>query len=238
MIDMYDLPTEKELAQIMLESRKNKQVNEIDTKTIFPFWEPRSGGKNAHVVSDNTGIVKPKNDFKKSDTDITQMWENFLTDNVKTDGKKPVTELDNFGTVVVDSYAAQPDANKLVGSIKALKKTTVKEMSGKKTTKVEELGVGKVITKSNAQNPNKNNLVGIVKPVSKASIDNLKKKPEMNDTTLMQPKVFDSFDANLSKVKTPDPWTEKSSIPATKLTKGNHVVSDKTGVVKPKKMEK
>lgn len=166
MIDMYDLPTEAELAQAIMESaKKNDTTGEIDEKRIFPFWSP-TGGKNVVKLSDKTGVVTPKVDFTQTETRMDKVWEDFLASERAKDKKnaKPVTEVDAFGSVVLSSFAQEPDTDKLVGSIKALKKTSVKDMKGKVTHTTEELGVAKVITKSNAAKPNKNNLVGIVKP--------------------------------------------------------------------------
>lgn len=238
-IDMYDLPTEAELGKAMMEAAKqNIKVGEIDTKTIFPFWTPTRGGKNPHVVSDNTGAVKPKADMKRQSGNVMDDWNNFLS-SIKTSGNKPVTETDNFGSVVVKSHAAKPDANKLVGSIKALKTTTVKEMSGKATTKTEELGVGKVITKSNAASPKANNLVGIVDP--KAALgkqnkpeDYLKTSAKPTQATPVVNKVYNKYSDTI-KPETSGAFAEyttQSNFPTSK--KQTTVVSDKTGVVKPK----
>lgn len=236
MIDMYDLPTEAQLAQAMVESAKKPiKVNEIETKTIFPFWEPPTGGsKNAFVVSDKSGAVKPKDDFKKPDIDTA--WKDFMK-GYKTAGKKPVKETDTFGTVVVNSFAANPNPKDLVGSIKALKKTKVQEMSGKTTTKTEELGVFKALAKSHAADPNPNKLVGIVQPVSKKALENLAKKPKVVDVSGCKTTVVKDFFAEGKKI-----WETEFDTPCKIAGKGEPkgpaVVCDKTGVVKPPKGNK
>ena len=186
-IDMYDLPTEAELDKSITESaKKSKPTGEIDEKTIFPFWAP-VGGQHAIKVSDKSGVVKPKVDFVKTETDIGEAWEKFLGDQkAHAKSAKPVTEVDNFGSVVVDSFAQKPNPKDLVGSIKALKKTTVKEMSGKVTHKVEELGVDNVVEVSNADKPKKDNS-GAVKPKEAMGKQNMPKlfdeKPKLNDVS-------------------------------------------------------
>ena len=213
MYDFFDLPNEKELAQVIIEASKKPKPapTEIDTKTIFPFWNNQRTGKSANVVSDKTGAVKPKSDFR--DSDVRDAWSKFLK-GIKTAGTKPVTKVDGFGTVTVTSNAAKPDPKKLVGSIKALKTTTVKEMSGKTTTTTEELGVFKELAKSNAAKPNKDKLVGIVK--AKADLGKIAAKPKVTDMSGATVVV-------------------KDAIPSAK--KASTVVNDKTGAVKPKKME-
>lgn len=213
MYDFFDLPNEKELAAVILEASKKPKPSptEIETKTIFPFWKAPGTGKSANVVSDKTGVVKPKSDFR--DSDVRDAWSKFLK-GVKTAGTKPVTKVDGFGTLTVNSNAAKPDPKKIVGSIKALKTTTVKEMSGKSTTTTEELGVFKELAKSNAANPNKDKLVGVVK--AKADLGKIAAKP----------KVMDMSGATV---------VVKDAIPAIKRTAV--VVNNKTGAVKPKKME-
>jgi len=167
MYSMFDLPTEGEMNEAILEASKKKKAPEnpsLESDTFFKFWTPK-GPQGAVKVSDKTGVVKSKTALGPAQR-IDEVWTNFLKEQKAKAkyGAKPVTEVDNFGSVVVDSFAQNPDPKKLVGSVKALKKTTVKEMSGKVTTKTEELGVGKVITKSEAASPNKDKLVGIVKP--------------------------------------------------------------------------
>ena len=226
-IDMFDLPTEKELGEAILEaSKKSKEVGDIDEKTIFPFWAP-VGGQHAVKVSDKTGAVKPKVDFVESEISISDAWAKFLDEHKAKDKKaKPVTEVDNFGSVVVDSFAQKPDTDKLVGSVKALKKTTVKEMSGKVTHTVEELGVGKVVEKSNADKPKKDNS-GAVKPKEAMGKQKMPKlfdeKPKLNDVSGTVT-TLDSYDAKLKA--TPNNVTVSS--------KADKPSKDNTGAVKPK----
>lgn len=232
MIDMYDLPTESELGEIIMEAQKKDKAKsgDLEADTFFQFWKPK-GPQSAVKLGDKTGVVKPKVDFNPGEVRMDKVWEDFLADKKAKDKKaaKPVTEVDNFGSVVLDSFAQKPDPKKLVGSIKALKKVATKEMSGKVTSKTEELGVAQFVTASKAANPNKNNLVGIVKPkeaMGKQKIPSLipTSKPKINDvsgtvTTLK------TFDGKLQA--TPNNVEVKSE--AAKPGKGDH-----TGIVKPK----
>jgi len=226
-IDMFDLPTESELgAAIMEASKKAKKEGGFDEETMFSFWKPQ-GGQHAVKLGDKTGAVKPKVDFVASETSIDAAWEKFLGDHKASDKPgKPVIEVDNFGSVVLDSFAKQPDPDKLVGSIKALKKTTVKEMSGKVTHKVEELGVGKVIEDSNADKPKKDNS-GAVKPKADLGKQKMPKifdeKPKMVDVSGTVT-TLDSYDAKLKS--TPNDVTVSS--------KADKPSKDNSGAVKPK----
>ena len=226
-IDMFDLPTESELGEVILEaSKKAKKEGGFDEETMFPFWKPQ-GGPPAIQVSNKSGVVKPKVDFVASETSIDAAWEKFLgSDKAKAKTAKPVTEVDNFGSVVLDSFAQKPSTDKLVGSIKALKKTTVKEMSGKVTHTVEELGIGKVVEKSNAAIPKKDN-TGAVKPKAAMGKQNIpdifKEKPKMVDVSGTVT-TLDSYDAKLKA--TPNDVTVSS--------KADKPGKDNTGAVKPK----
>lgn len=207
MFELFDLPNEKELAEIMLEAAKKQKAESsvIDTKTIFPFWEPPSSAKKNVAAPDKTGAVKVKTaDFKAIDT--ATAWDEFKS-KIKTDGKNPAKQISGFGTVVVNSNAASPDPKKVAGSIKALKETKVTNLKGKTTSTTEELGVYKEL-KSNAAKPNPNKLVGIVKP--KVELGKIEKKPK-----------FD-VDASAEVVV-------KKAIPDT-----TNKVPDKTGAVKVK----
>lgn len=226
-IDMFDLPTESELGEVILEaSKKAKKEGGFDEETMFPFWKPQ-GGPHAIQVSDKSGVVKPKVDFIASETSIDAAWEKFLgSDKAKAKSAKPATKVDNFGSVVLDSFAQKPSTDKLVGSIKALKKTTVKEMSGKVTHTVEELGIGKVVEKSNAASPKKDN-TGAVKPKAAMGKQNIpdifKEKPKMVDVSGTVT-TLDSYDAKLKA--TPNDVTVSS--------KADKPGKDNTGAVKPK----
>ena len=211
MFEMFDLPNEKELAQIMLEAAKKKtETGVVDTKTIFPFSNVPGTPSKPAMTPDKTGAVKVKTaDFKS--VDVATAWDEFLK-KIKTDGKKPAKELDGFGTVVVSSNAASPKADDLVGAVKALKKTSVTDLKGKTTVTTEELGVFKELAKSNAAKPNPNKLVGIVKP--KTELGKIAKKPK-----------FD-IDASAEVVV-------KDKIPSVKES-AVKMSPDKTGVVKPK----
>ena len=209
---MFDLPNEKELAQIMLEGAKKAKSDSsvVDTKTIFPFSNVPGTPNKPAMTPDKTGAVKVKTaDFKS--IDVATAWDEFKK-KIKTDGKKPVTEIDGFGTVVVSSNAASPKADDLVGAVKALKTTSVTDLKGKTTVTTEELGVFKELAKSNAAKPNPNKLVGIVKP--KTDLGKIDKKPK-----------FD-IDASAEVVV-------KDKIPGIKDS-AVKMSPDKTGVVKPK----
>lgn len=224
---MFDLPTENELGVAIMEaSKKAKKEGGFDEETMFPFWKPQ-GGPHAIKVSDKTGVVKPKVDFVASETSIDAAWEKFLgSDKAKAKTAKPVTEIDNFGSIVLDSFAQKPSADKLVGSIKALKKTTVKEMSGKVTHTTEELGIGKVVEKSNAASPKKDN-TGAVKPKAAMGKQNIpdifKEKPKMTDVSGTVT-TLNSYDAKLKA--TPNDVTVSS--------KADKPGKDNSGAVKPK----
>jgi uncharacterized protein YunC (DUF1805 family) len=161
---------------------------------------------------------------------MDKVWEDYLKDKRARDKKnsKPVTEVDNFGSVVLDTFAQKPDPKKLVGSIKALKKVATKEMSGKVTSKTEELGVAEFVTSSKAASPDKNKLVGIVKPKADMGkqkipdlIDTSKKVNDVSGTVT----TVKTFDGKLQA--TPNNVVVKSE--AAKPGKGDH-----TGIVKPK----
>lgn len=228
-IDMFDLPTESELGEVILEaSKKTNKEGGFDEETMFPFWKPQ-GGSHVIQVSNNIGAVKPKVDFVVSETSIDAAWEKFInSDKAKTKTKttKPVTEVDNFGSVVLDSFAQNPSADKLVGSIKALKKTTVKEMSGKVTHTVEELGIGKVVEKSNAASPKKDN-TGAVKPKAAMGKQNnpniFNEKPKLIDVSGTVT-TLNSYDAKLRA--TPNHVTISNN--------ADNPSKDNTGAVKPK----
>ena len=224
-IDMYDLPTESELGEIITEAaKKDKAEGGFDEETMFPFWKPQ-GGPHAIKLSDKTGAVKPKVDFIKSETNISDAWSEFKA-SIKPKGTKATANTDTFGSVVLDTFAQKPSTEKLAGSIKALKETTVKEMSGKVTHTVEELGIGSVVEKSHADSPKKDN-TGAVDP--KATLgkqrvpDIFKEKPKLNDVSGTVT-VLDSYDAKLKA--TPNDVTVSS--------KADKPGKDNTGAVDPK----
>lgn len=231
MIDMYDLPTEAELGNIILEA-KNKAKGksaDLESDTYFQFWSPK-GPQGAVKVGDKTGAVKPKVDFNPGEVRMDKVWEDFLAGKKAKDRKdaKPVTEVDNFGSVVLDSFAQKPDPKKLVGSIKALKRVATKEMSGKVSSKTEKLGVAEFVTVSKAASPDKNKLVGIVSPkadMGKQKIPNIiptsKKVNDVSGTVT----TVKTFDGKLQA--TPNNVVVSSE--AAKPGKGDH-----TGIVKPK----
>lgn len=230
-IDMFDLPTETEFGNIIMEAQKKDKAksHDLDADTIFPFWSPK-GPQAAVKLGDKSGAVKPKVDFNPGEVRMDKVWEDFMKGKRARDKKnaKPVTEVDNFGSVVLDSFAQNPDPKKLVGSIKALKRVAEKQMSGKVSSKTEELGVAEFVSASKAASPNKNNLVGIVKPqeaMGKQKIPDLldtsKKVNDVSGTVT----VVKSFDGKLKA--TPNDVVVKSD--AAKPGKGDH-----TGIVKPK----
>ena len=228
---MYDLPTEAELGKIITEAQKKEKGKsaDLESDTFFQFWSPK-GPQSAVKLSDKTGVVKPKVDFNPGEVRMDKVWEDYLKDKRARDKKntKPVTEVDNFGSVVLDTFAQKPDPKKLVGSIKALKKVATKEMSGKVTSKTEELGVAEFVTSSKAASPDKNKLVGIVKPKADMGkqkipdlIDTSKKVNDVSGTVT----TVKTFDGKLQA--TPNNVVVKSE--AAKPGKGDH-----TGIVKPK----
>ena len=225
---MFDLPNEKELAQIMLEAAKKQKTETgvVDTKTIFPFSSVPGTPSKAAMTPDKTGAVKPKAaDFKS--VDVATAWNEFLT-KIKTDGKKPATKIDGFGTVVVSSNAAAPKADDLVGAVKALKKTSVTDLKGKTTVKTEELGVFKELAKSHAAKPDPKKLVGVVKP--KADLGKVAKKPKFDVDASAEVVVKDTI-----------PGTKAKSVPdktgAVKVKPGVDMKATKTTLAKMDKVE-
>ena len=231
MIDMYDLPTEAELGNIIMEAKnkENGKSADLESDTFFQFWSPK-GPQSAVKLGDKTGVVKPKVDFNPGEVRMDKVWEDFLAGKRARDKKnaKPVTEVDNFGSVVLDTFAQKPNPEKLVGSIKALKKVATKEMSGKVTSKTEELGVAEFVTSSKAASPDKNHLVGIVKPKEVMGKQNI---PDLIDTS----KKVNDVSGTVTTVKTFDGKLEATpnnvvvKSEAAKPGKGDH-----TGIVKPK----
>ena len=231
MIDMYDLPTEAELGNIIMEAKnkENGKSADLESDTFFQFWSPK-GPQSAVKLGDKTGVVKPKVDFNPGEVRMDKVWEYFLAGKRARDKKnaKPVTEVDNFGSVVLDTFAQKPNPEKLVGSIKALKKVATKEMSGKVTSKTEELGVAEFVTSSKAASPDKNHLVGIVKPKEVMGKQNI---PDLIDTS----KKVNDVSGTVTTVKTFDGKLEATpnnvvvKSEAAKPGKGDH-----TGIVKPK----
>lgn len=229
----FDMPNEEELGQIILEAQKKEKdkSGNLDPETFFPFWSP-NGPQSAVKLSDKSGTVKPKVDFNPAETRIDKVWEDFLGNKKAKDKKnaKPVTEVDNFGSVVLDSFAQKPEPSKLVGSIKALKRVATKEISGMAHSKTEVLGVPTFVEVSKAANPGKNSLVGIVKPkesMGKQNMPDMFKggKPKVNDVSGATTTVVHSYDTKLKA--TPNNVEIKSD--AAKPGSGDH-----TGIVKPK----
>jgi len=231
MIDMYDLPTESELlGQAMLESSK-KNSNDIDQETFFPFWTPKGPQSAAVKLGDKTGVVKDKVDFNPGEVRIDKVWEDFLKAEKAKEKKaaKPVTGIDAFGSVVIDTLDKQPKPEKLTSSLKALKKVTEKSIEGKVNTTVEELGVAKFVEVSKAQKPGKGDHTGIVEPKSamgkqKVPTDIIKEKPEVSDVSGATT-VVKSFDETLKA----SPNNVVVTSEAAKPGKGDH-----TGIVEPK----
>lgn len=229
MFELFDLPNEKELAQIMLEGAKKakSETNAVDTKTIFPFWEPPGSAKKTVVAPDKTGAVKVKPaDFRATDT--MTAWNKFL-DGLKKAPKGSSKEPKEFGKVVVNNGETVPATGALSDSLKALKTTTVTDMDGKTKATTEELGVFKDMVKSNAAKPNKDKLVGIVKP--KTELGKIAKKPKFDIDASATYEVKDAIPAikNVANKMTPD----KTGAVKVKPAVGIKGVSDIKGAVKP-----
>ena len=230
MIDMYDLPTESELlGQAMLESSK-KSNSDLDQDTFFQFWKPK-GPQAAVKLGDKSGVVKAKVDFNPGEVRIDKVWEDFLKAEKAKEKKnaKPVTGIDAFGSVVIDTLDRQPKPEKLTASLKALKKVTEKSLEGKSKTTVEELGVAKFVEVSKAQKPGKGDHTGIVKAKSamgtqKIPGDIIKGKPAVTDVSGATTTIVKSYDGTLKA--TPNNVVTKSN--ADKRGKGNY------GIVTPK----
>lgn len=231
MIDMYDLPTESELlGQAMLESSK-KNNSDLDQDTFFQFWKPK-GPQSAVKLGDKTGVVKAKVDFNPGEVRIDKVWEDFIKSEKAKEKKnaKPVTGIDAFGSVVIDTLDRQPKPEKLTASLKALKKVTEKSLEGKSKTTVEELGVAKFVEVSKAQKPGKGDHTGIVKAKSAMGTQRIpdeiiKGKPAVTDVSGATTTVINSFGGQLKA--TPNNVVVKSE--AAKPGKGDH-----TGIVKAK----
>ena len=206
-IDMFDLPTESQLlGQATLEANEQAKsmTPEFESATFFPFWKPTGPQSAAVKLGDKSGVVKPKVDFNPSETRMDKVWEDFLAGKKAHDKKnaKPVTEVDAFGSVVLDSFAQKPNPKELVGSIKALKRVATKKLSGKAHSKTETLGVAEFLQSVEPKTPNKNHLVGIVSPkaaMGKQNIPDLLKggKPKVNDVSGATTTVLKSFDSKL-----------------------------------------
>ena len=234
MIDMYDLPTESELlGQAMLESSKKNSSKsaDLDQDTFFQFWKPK-GPQSAVKLGDKSGVVKTKVDFNPGEVRIDKVWEDFIKSEKAKEKKnaKPVTGIDAFGSVVIDTLDRQPKPEKLTASLKALKKVTEKSLEGKSKTTVEELGVAKFVEVSKAQKPGKGDHTGIVKAKSAMGTQRIpdeiiKGKPAVTDVSGATTTVINSFDGQLKA--TPNNVVVKSE--AAKPGKGDH-----TGIVKAK----
>lgn len=189
MYDMFDLPNENELAQTILEAKKQprKTDNTIDVKDIFPFSTPKT---KSHVVSDKTGVVKPKVDFR--DSDVATAWEKFLG-NMKA--KKSETKTDDFGRLEVNNGEKVPSTEKIVGAIKALKTTKVTGLNGKSTTETEVLGDFKEIAK--VSTTKLTDKTGAVEP--KDGLGKIDKKPKIMDMTNATVVVKDAIPSSTNK---------------------------------------
>ena len=231
MIDMYDLPTESELlGQAMLESSK-KSNSDLDQDTFFQFWKP-NGPQSAVKLGDKSGVVKAKVDFNPGEVRIDKVWEDFLKSEKAKEKKnaKPVTGIDAFGSVVIDTLDRQPKPEKLTASLKALKKVTEKSLEGKSKTTVEELGVAKFVEVSKAQKPGKGDHTGIVNAKSamgtqKIPDEIINGKPAVTDVSGATTTIVKTYDGTLKA--TPNNVVTKSE--AAKPGKGDH-----TGIVKAK----
>lgn len=231
---MYDLPTESELlGQAMLESSKKNSSKsaDLDQDTFFQFWKPK-GPQSAVKLGDKSGVVKTKVDFNPGEVRIDKVWEDFIKSEKAKEKKnaKPVTGIDAFGSVVIDTLDRQPKPEKLTASLKALKKVTEKSLEGKSKTTVEELGVAKFVEVSKAQKPGKGDHTGIVKAKSAMGTQRIpdeiiKGKPAVTDVSGATTTVINSFDGQLKA--TPNNVVVKSE--AAKPGKGDH-----TGIVKAK----
>ena len=243
MYEMFDLPNETELAQIILEAKKQPRKTDttIDVKDIFPFSTPKA---KSNVVSDKTGVVKPKVDFR--DSDVATAWEKFLG-NMKA--KKSETKTDDFGRLEVNNGEKVPSTEKIVNTIKALKTTKVTGLNGKSTSETEVLGVFKEMAKTSATKlPDK---TGVVEP--KDGLGKIDKKPKIVDVSGATVVVKDAIPSSTNKpvdktgvVKPKDGLGKIDKKPKIIDMTGSTVVvkdaipsstnkpADKSGAVKPK----
>ena len=272
MYDMFDLPNETELAKVILEAKKqpSKTDNTIGVHDIFPFCQPLTEAKakkNSNVVSDKTGVVKPKNDFRASD--VITAWEDFKS-NMKSKASANTGDGDKFGRLEVKNGDKIPTPEKVASAIKALQTTKVTGINGKTTSTTEELGLFREMAKTSATKlPDK---TGAVEP--KDGLGKIDKKPkivDMSGATVVvkdaipskdnklpdktgavkpkdglgkidkKPKVIDMSGATVVvKDKAP---TKMPELPGTKIVVKDAIPSkgntlpDKSGAVKPKKLE-
>ena len=229
MYELFDLPNEKELAQIMLEGAKKakSESSVVDTKDIFPFWTPPGSAKKNVASPDKTGAVKVKPaDFKAIDT--ATAWKEFLG-NLKKSTTNTAKDSGSFGTVVVNNGKSVPKPDDLIGKVKALKETKVTDMSGKTKSTTEELGVFKSMVKSNAASPSKDKLVGIVKP--KTELGKIAKKPKFDIDASATVEVKDVIPAikNFASKMSPD----KTGAVKVKKPEGFEKESAVKGIIKP-----
>jgi hypothetical protein len=246
MYEMFDLPNETELAQIILDAKKQprKTDSTIDVKDIFPFSTPKA---KSNVVSDKTGVVKPKVDFR--DSDVATAWEKFLG-NMKA--KKSETKTDDFGRLDVKNGEKVPSTEKIVNTIKALKTTKVTGLNGKSTSETEVLGVFKEMAKTSATKlPDK---TGIVEP--KDGLGKIDKKPKIMDMSGATVVVKDAIPSSTNKipdksgiVKPKDSlgkidkkpkiidMTGSTVVVKDAIPSSTNKIPDKSDAVKPKKLE-
>lgn len=228
MYELFDLPNEKELAQIMLEGSKKakSESSVVDTKDIFPFWTPPGSAKKTVVTPDKTGAVKVKPaDFKAIDT--ATAWKEFLDKMPKTTNN--AKDSGSFGTVVVNNGKSVPRPDDLIGKVKALKETKVTDMSGKTKSTTEELGVFKEMVKSNAAKPSKDKLVGIVKP--KTELGKIAKTPKFDIDASATVEVKDIIPAIKQFANTMNP--DKTGAVKAKKPEGFEKTSTAKGIIKP-----
>lgn len=226
-MDMYDLPTEKEVFAMMEAASKKEKAAANDEHMVDPFWFPgqKKLGNGPYTVNSMQGAVKvPKANLQGKkynvfNEDMLSDWQDVvkkLKDKAKTAKTGTVTP-DKFGTVTIKTGDKTIDVQKVADELKALRKTTVTDKGGKTTTTTEELGKP-MSNKAVAQKLADNSGAVKVKKPGKEWGDNFAQK-------------LDIFDKNNVKTYTNDGKVITGEFPTGKPVK----LHDNSGAVKVKK---
>lgn len=225
-LPMYEMPTESEVFA-MMEAAKKKESEAANTNNEHltdPFWFPgqKKLGSGPYTVNSMQGAVKvPKANLQGKNYNIFHEdaltdWQTILRrlkDKAKT-VKTGSPKTDPFGTVTVEIGGKTVSAAKVAEQLKALRKTSVTDKSGKTETTTEELGVPfKTQGKTNTL-PDKSGAVKVKEP-GKEWGNNKEKK-------------LDFFDQKNVKTYTTDGKVVTGEFPANKPVK----LHDNSGAVK------
>ena len=237
-----------EFTTVTTDSTKNTKIEYKETNvnyednSIMSIMKKFIKQINNEKDDDNTGIVKPKAEFKttvKNGSDVKSSTVELATPSIP---KMPANAIKSTTDTIVkvDSNAANPKGD-LVGIVKPKAEitTSVTKSNGVTTTIKQEIGVpiikkekgqvvdlnasAKITVDSNAANP-KGDLVGIVK-----SKDAFQSQNIPNEIMKSSKKIDVTNKTTGIDVKT----TTSDKIPSNP-SKMNPVLGDKTGAVKPK----